>query len=298
VLRFRISQDGLTRGYFPALLIRKGPFRILGSPLPGGWSEYQGPVGDPDLPVEPFLEALDRLCRTRRIHQLELGSPRFEPAEMSRRGYQVMQWRTLRVPLSREPEPMWTALSGKARNRIRRAQGLGLVAESSGPGFVERHFRHVAEVFGRQGLRPPIALQDCRALFDRLSSRDELFALEIRHPETGESLASGMFPHDGSTVYSLTSGSSARGREWSANELLHWRVMILAGERGLADYRMGDNYRTPVAGGGFKDKFGGVPEPVFRYVRHYSALARYARSVFVTLRRLTRYQPWRRRPAA
>ena len=99
-------------------------------------------------------------------------------------------------------------------------------------------------------------------------------------------LASGVFPHDGNRVYSLSTGSSILGRQLCANDLLHWTVLRLACERGLSQYRMGDNYRVPASGGKFKDKFSGSYEPVYRFVRHYSALARHARRVYVALQHL------------
>ena len=80
VLRFGFEERGITRGYFAATLVRKGPFRILGSPLSGSLTEYLGPTGPREFPVEDFLSALDRLCRALRIHQVELGSPILPPA--------------------------------------------------------------------------------------------------------------------------------------------------------------------------------------------------------------------------
>jgi hypothetical protein len=98
-------------------------------------------------------------------------------------------------------------------------------------------------------------------------------------------------------VYSLSTASSDRGRGLCANDLLHWSLMELAGARGLVRYRMGDNYRRPVSGSGFKEKFGGRPVPVFRYLRHYSQLARYSRRAFVSFRRLgRRFTVWSTTP--
>ncbi len=289
ILRFRLDQQGSTLGFFPATLTRKGPFRILGSPLSGSLTEDLGPTGPPGFPVEQFLSALDRFCASHRIHQVELGSPLFEPDVMRRFGYEVRQWRTLEVPLAPSRTRLWQTISSNARNRVRKAERSGLMVRlAGGPDFASRHYALVRQVFRRQRLRPPISEEDVEALCARMAPRDQVFTLEIVHPEREEVLASGLFPHDRGTVYSLSTASSDRGREFCANELLHWSLMELAGSRGVARYRMGDNHRSPVAGKGFKDKFGGSPVPVFRYLRHYSRLARHSRRVFVALRRMGR----------
>ena len=49
---------------------------------------------------------------------------------------------------------------------------------------------------------------------------------------------------------------------------------------------MGDNYRIAQESSRFKDKFGGRPVPVRRFVRHSSALARYSSELFVAWKRL------------
>jgi hypothetical protein len=287
VLRFRVERGGQTLGYFAAQLIRKGPFRILGSPLSGSMSEYLGPIGNRDFPVEEFLEALDRLCRARGIHQLELGSPALEPAMMRKHNYEVMEWRTLQAGLDPVSEIMWDALSGKARNRIRRARGFGLVTrDSAEPDFVARHYELVLEVFRRQGIRPRFSQADYQTLCGRLKPREEVFTIEVRHPDGPQPVASGIFPHDRETVYSLSTASSDQGRAWCANDLMHWTAMVLAGTRGLSRYRMGDNYRSPASGSRFKDKFAGQSEPVYRFIRHYSSLARHSRRMLVALQRL------------
>src|SRR4051812_11474986 len=52
-------------GYFSAGLLRKGPFRILGSPLKSWGTNWMGPVVRPGLDFEEpkFLRAVERLAR-------------------------------------------------------------------------------------------------------------------------------------------------------------------------------------------------------------------------------------------
>ena len=48
-LRFRIAENENQHGYFVGLVVKKGPLKILGSPLPGWTTDYMGPVVNKDL---------------------------------------------------------------------------------------------------------------------------------------------------------------------------------------------------------------------------------------------------------
>ena len=60
--QWAIRESGRTIGYFCAGTLRKGPFRILGSPLKGWASNFMGPVVNSDCDQDAFLRAMDELC--------------------------------------------------------------------------------------------------------------------------------------------------------------------------------------------------------------------------------------------
>ena len=292
-VRFRILDGAEPRGYFVAFLLRKGPFRILGSPLSASMSEYMGPIVDADFEVEQFLVSLDALCKSLRIHHVELGSPLLEPGVMRRHHYETQEWMTYRIPLSRDQDAMWTGLKRQSRNRIRRGLKNGLVVEDTrDPSFVDTHYSQVVEVFGRQGLAPPFAIEDFRALYKWLKPQDLVFSLEVKRQGTDDVIASGIFPHDSRHVYSLSTASRTDSRSLYPNELLHWTVMRLAGQRGLERYSIGDSHRAPDSGGKFKDKFRGDYVPVHRFRRNYSLLAKYSRQVYAAVTRAKQRFAW------
>jgi lipid II:glycine glycyltransferase (peptidoglycan interpeptide bridge formation enzyme) len=205
---------------------------------------------------------------------------------MKNHGFQQNEWNTLEVGLLESTESLWASLSSKARNRIRKAEGFGLVVRSSpSPGFLERHFPLVQGVFRRHRRAPPLARADLQTICS-LEPAGKVFLIEVLHPEKGEPVASGVFPHDSEVVYSLSTASSEQGRALCANDLLHWGLIRLAGAAGLTRYRMGDNYRVAQDSSRFKDKFGGSPVTVRRFVRHSSPLARYSSELFGAWKRL------------
>lgn len=278
-LRFRAVHGGRTAGYFAALLLRKGPMKILGSPLSGWMTEYMGPVAPPDFDVPEFLGAVDRLCRGRGIHQIEMGSPLLPRGTMAEGGYETMEWMTFRIPLSADETRLWEGISGKARNRIRKARAEGLVVEETDDdSFADEHFQMLIDVYAKQGSAPPFPREYFRALRRHLKPADSLYCVRVRRGE--RTVASGFFPHDGRRVYSLSTASLREDQVLCPNELLHYGLMTLAGEAGVEEYGMGDNYRVPESGGRFKEKFNGRPSTVRRYVKSYSLLAKYGRGAY------------------
>ncbi|MFH1278216.1 MAG: GNAT family N-acetyltransferase [Candidatus Eisenbacteria bacterium] len=280
--RFRIVDRKETAGYFAGLLVKKGPMKILGSPLSGWLTEYMGPVADREFDIQEFLGAMDRMCRHYGIHQIEMGSPMLGQEVMENAGYTTMEWMTFRIPLSADEPSLWNGLKSKARNRIRKARAHGLVVEDCGdPAFADEHHDMLLDVYAKQKSAPPHSREFFRSLQRNLEPQDLLYCLRVRQGE--RTIASGFFPHDRRRVYSLSTASRREDQPLCPNEILHWTVMSLAGRAGIGEYSLGDNYRVPVHGGRFKDKFNGHPMPVHRYVKSYSLLAKYGRGAYKKL---------------
>src|SRR5262245_44415671 len=53
----RADMDGRCVGIWPCLDLRKGPFRIVGSPLPGWSTAYLGPLFAPKVDIQVILRA-------------------------------------------------------------------------------------------------------------------------------------------------------------------------------------------------------------------------------------------------
>jgi hypothetical protein len=281
-LRFRIVEQGKAVGYLAGLLVRKGPLTILGSPLSGWFTEYMGPIPDSGFDISAFLPAVDRWCRRHGVHQIEMGSPLLAEEAMRQAGYDVLAWKTFRVRLSADETRMWSALEGKARNRIRKALSYGLRVEDCGDSaFAGEHFDMLLDVYAKQNRLPPQSADYFRSLLRNLAPYGQLFCLRVKQGE--RTVASGFFPHDRRRVYSLSTASRREDQHLCPNDLLHWTVMTLAGRMDLEEYRLGDNYRIPEHGGHFKDKFNGEATPVLRFVKNYSLLAKYGRGAYKRL---------------
>jgi len=261
IRKWAIRGSGSTQGYLCAGVVRKGPFRILASPLKGWGTNYMGPVAGPEFDAGMFLESLDDLARRERFSLVEVEGRVLARESIEGAGYRPVTSWTYEVPLSSEAE-MWDRLQPDCRKSVRRAIKSGLrvemtTDESAADEFYDRYL----DLMRNKGLVPSYPRQCPRLLVTTLGRAGLLFALRIVGPDQ-EALAVGLFPHDDRTVYFWGGASWQQGREMRPNDLLHWSAMRIAAERGLTCYDM-------CGYGRFKKKFSGKLETVRRWHKSY-----------------------------
>jgi len=268
-LRFRVTHSGRTEGYFLARLVRKGPFTILGSPLPGWTTPYMGPILPSDFDQSAFLTALEHLCLELRIDHVEISHPLLDPERMQAHGFRAIAHPTFLVPLNPDVNQMWARL--KNRNSIHRARREGLTAEETAdPSFVDRYYAQLREVFAKQQLVPTYSIERVRSLVRHLYPH-HLLAIEVRLGN--QSVATGLFPYDARTVYFWGGASWLRYQALRSNHLLHWALMCRAAQRSVGAYDIGGTIL-------FKTRFGGTRVSRYVYSKSYSALARVSRGIY------------------
>jgi hypothetical protein len=260
-----------TLGYFCGGIVRKGPFRILGSPLKGWGTNFMGPVVNADFDQRAFLDALDDLTARERLAVVELEGSALSDHGLERLGYEPVSQPTYIVDLTPEDQKvMWDRIERRARQNVRKAKQLGVTVEdTSDPSMADEFYDQVVEVLARKNLFPPYYRSCPRMLFDHLKPLDRLFALQVREPG-GSVVATGLFPHDDRTVYAWGMASRTAGWRFFPNDLLQWTVMALAANRGLRVYNM-------CGYGHFKSKFGGILREPMRWHKCHSRAARCAR---------------------
>jgi SAM-dependent methyltransferase len=269
-----ISDGTGTLGYFCGGILRKGPFRILGSPLTGWGTNSLGPVFTRDADHTKFLKALEALARAEQIALIELGSPILSETALEDAGFEPVAAWTYMVDLAPDdPEAMWSALDPTCRNRIRKATRAGLVVEDTDdPAFVDEYYEQYAGVMQRKGMLPHYPVDHPKLLFAHLKKANCLFALRVKDP-SGRVLATGLFPHDDRHLYFWGAASVADSNHLCPNDLLHWVAMRLAAKARLRMYNMSGHGR-------FKRKFGGTLTLVKRWHRYRWQSARWARESY------------------
>lgn len=263
-----IRNGSRTVGYFCGGLVRKGPFKILGSPLKGWGTNSMGPLVNRDVDEVGLLAALDGLAREEHLAMTELEHTLLGDDAFLSRHYEATPGSTYLVGLGHAGS-MWDALESTCRNRIRKALRMGLTVEDTAdPAIADEFYDQYSDLMQRKGLVPPYPRRSPRLLVGHLKQAGVLFALRVRD-RSGRVIASGLFPHDDRTVYFWGGASWHDSHDLCPNDLLHWTVMRLAAERGLRRYNMcGD--------GRFKRKFGGTLLRIKRWRKCYWRSARWA----------------------
>ena len=129
--RYWAVRDGArTVGYFCGAVVRKGPFKILGSPLKGWTTNFMGPLVNGGFDQEAFLRGVDALAKREGFAMAELENPILAPSAMKAFGYEGVGQPTYIVELTPEDQgKMWGRIDVKSRQKVKKARKLGLVVE-------------------------------------------------------------------------------------------------------------------------------------------------------------------------
>ena len=270
-VRFWAIREGTrTVGYFCGGILRRGPFRVLGSPLKSWGTNFMGPLLEPGVDQTALMRALGDLARREGLAMIELEHPDLSVPALAAAGYEPVTDYTYLVTLTPDTDAMWRSLHSTCRNRIRHAERAGLTVEDTDdPAVVEQYFDQYVALMRRKGVASPFPRAYARKLFTVLRKADSIFALRVRDRD-GNVLAVGLFPHDDCAMYFWGGSSVPDGHPLCPNDFLHWQAMTLGARRGLKIYNMSGYGR-------FKRKFGGELMTVRRWHRSYWPLARWAR---------------------
>lgn len=248
------------------------PFlRIIGTPLPGSFTPYMGPIwlrdDIEDRKVGVILHHHAYL-RERGFSYIEwrLRDPALLAALRVHARYQVSTPETFVLPLRRDVDYMWRQLDAKGRKRVRKAERSGVtVVESEGtPAEIEAFAEMLNVVAGRTGmsmsLAPSAALLD--ALVKHLKPAGRLLILSAVRENRPVAMA--WFGYDDVEFHSITAASTPEGFESAANSLLNWEAIKFAATRGCERYDLGGKGIPSIDR--FKASFGGVTQQYGRAV--------------------------------
>jgi CelD/BcsL family acetyltransferase involved in cellulose biosynthesis len=249
----------------PGLLVRLGPLRLYGSPLPGWQTVSMGPAFDPARVTTrelvgallPFLE------RRHGVHHAELMGYDLDPEAMIALGFRGEMVPTYRTRMHPGDEATTLkALKDSARRNIKRARKLGLeVRFEDDERFVDEHYEQVREVYVRGGNTLPFGKRRILECFRRLRAAGNLLATSVYLPDGQTSVATGMFTVEANELLLWTWAHRTAHRWYRPTELMTWTVM----QRAMA---AGCNTFDFMGIGEFKTKLGAqLDDRKYRWVR-------------------------------
>jgi predicted N-acyltransferase len=276
VVKYKIADEtNDSYFYFVGIIIKKGPLRIMGSPLTGTATEYLGPIANhSDFSQTLFLEAMEEIRKIHSIHYLELSSPKLLSHEaMLDNGYIAIQKGTFIVPLDSDSNELWSRLNGKYRNQVRKAKQNNLIVEfvkHDLNAFIKRHYEQSLKVFKRKNLFPTFSVDRIEKIYKNVSENN-IISLEIKFMD--KSIATAIFLYDSQKIYFWNGASLPEYNYLCPNDLIHWTAMEFGCKTGIKEY-------DTSGGGSFKKKFGYPYSIHYSYYKTYIPLLTHFRNLY------------------
>lgn len=186
------------------------------------------------------------------------------------------------------PERLWRdALDSKTRNQTRKGLKSGVALRFGGRELLRPFHRVISTVWRDLGT-PTHGLPFFDAVVEALGSRAEIVVGEM----SGEPVTAALLVASGDTLHDPFAGTLRRVNPQCVNNVLYWRIIERACERGFRSFDMG---RSRIGQGTcrFKESWGAVPIPL-HYTYFLSPGLEAPRPVTDSFRFATRV--WRRLP--
>jgi len=252
-----LNEKDDTIGLLPIQFTRKVVLRVCGSPLPGLFTPYQGPLllGSPDIVREEASRLAIQLFKP---HYFALSLPPDGHSEVLVGGDSA-NWepkKTFLLDLTVGAERLWKGFKAETRNQVRQAErrGVEIYEPKSLNDWLKDYYAMHKAVYLRQKAKPPAKSAFYKAMWENLYGKGQLKVILARHE--GETIAGGIFPIYKDTIYFLDGASLREYHNLRANNLIQWHVISWAASEGLRLYDMVGANIPSIAH--FKRGFGGA----------------------------------------
>lgn len=248
-------------GYLSGILVKRAGVRIFGSPFPGWGTPFLGFNLRPEVSRADAIAASEHfIFKDLKCQHFEISDPYLEPAEMTELGYKFDTSLSYRTDLTLPEDELFSRMKSACRRCIRKAEKEGVVIEeASAEGFADEFYEQLIDVFAKQGLTPTYKIDRVEKLIKHVHPSGDLLLVRAREPESGQSIATGIFSGSNQISYFWGNASLRSHQIYRPNEALHWFILRYWKNRGIKQHFWG-------GGGLYKKKYGGEPhdEYVFR----------------------------------
>jgi CelD/BcsL family acetyltransferase involved in cellulose biosynthesis len=253
-LLVRVDEAGRCVALWPCLVQRKGPLRVLGSPLSGWCTPYMGPVLAPGAEAARVVRAVldSRVLGRSSYFEVRVlagaGDCDLTPFGFTRR----LDFETYVLDVDRAEDELTRNLHYECRRMVKRARQRGIeVRAETDVGFVDEFMAMSEQVFARWGKRPQYDGEFLRRLWRRLSPSGSVLALSSWLD--GKRLTTYFLLRDAQTMYACYAASWDAARPTGSGNLTQWEAILAAKRGGLRHY---DFISASGSAGAFKATFG------------------------------------------
>jgi len=261
----RITKNGIFRGYFTGLMIKKFGVKILGSPLKGWSTSFMGFDTFNKLEKTKILpEFVKYAFRCLKCHYIELIDRDISIEEAKKTGIAFYKIDSLELDISKTEDEIFKNFKTDARNFCRQftRKGAKIVKCTPNDSFAEEFLKQLQDVFSKQKLSPNWSLNKIRRLLRNLLVEDMILCLNALDP-SGKSIATGIFPGYNKEFYFWGGASYRNFQFYRPNEAIQWYAIKHWKNTGAICYNM-------VGVRDYKKKFGPskICYPCFTIAKH------------------------------
>lgn len=241
-------------GWFTGLVVKRGPFRILGSPFRGWTTPYMGFNLRQGIDLGAAARALkDYAFKHLRCIHVELADRCLSRAAAEKAGLGFNISHSYELDLRKSEDELLAAMHHSPRRYIRKASRDRhvVIDEAMQEGFAEEYFTQLQDVYARSSLVPTYGLERVKVLIDCLFPTGTMLLLRARDAMS-RSVATGIFLASNGVMYYWGGADWRALQRLHANEPLQWYAMRYWKRRGMACYDMG-------GGEDYKEKYGAHP---------------------------------------
>ena len=265
------DEKGNTLALTPFMVNKKGPFRLIGTPLRGAHTEFSGPIfreGLEQIRKSEVLASLDKLVSLGNSY-IEWGFSGDEAwhSILNQFGYKKSKRSTLLVDMSSGKDAIWSSFESRARNMIRKSRKEGVIVKVVCPdkNWIYEFFQLLQLTFERRGLAVPHPL----SFYIQLISLSGSGIVRCYSALIGSDIvACSIFLVDNNRMLYFSGASNQVGMKSAASSLIQWHAIQDGIELGLKEYDMGGTGVPSIDK--FKRSFGGKEFHHARWVRRSS----------------------------
>ncbi|WP_455630006.1 GNAT family N-acetyltransferase [Parabacteroides sp.] len=233
----QISKDSKCIGYFVGYKFKKFGITIIGSPFEGWTTSYQGISAKSDISREERVEIYKELSvyslKYCQLFQFADWSLDFQDINNVFRFVERIEsyW----LDISPNIDTLFKCFKQKScQYSIHKAQKLGVIVRKPQKvnEFAKEYYAQLIDVFAKQGIKPTYGIDRAESILEELDS-DKVIALEARHPDTNECMATIIFVLHNKVAFYWGASSYRKYQKYCPNELLMFEAIKLMKDKGV-----------------------------------------------------------------
>jgi hypothetical protein len=273
-------------GVLPVVCLKRGPFRIAGSPIgfAGMVIPYLGPVIDEALLPE-LLGCFERWLTLAKIDYAELRWNRTVAGPI---GWETSTPYTVVLQVPADEQALWKGFSKGCRSSIKKAQNAEVtISDATDTGFFNEYLNMAVDVYRKSQRKPSMGIEYFDGLWTMWREAGVLRMVKATHQEQTVAAAAFLLDAQHRTAYYLDGVSYSRFNSLCANNLVQFHFLKQLVAEGYEAYDMlGANIPGIRQ---FKLSFGGQLVPYTYAFQARNAIARIARDSYKGIAATLRY---------